>query len=125
MAPKKVLIVDDHLDTRVICRELFTHFGYVVFEAADGTEALDVAKSRVPDLILLDFLMPRGDGLEVLRTLRAHAPLSKTAIVLYTAAATEAEKLLSTEGVQRVVFKPSQASDLLRVVSELIGEAGS
>lgn len=122
MPPKTVLVVDDHSDTRFICRELLTHFGYNVIEACDGAEAVDAAFTHIPDLILLDFRMPRGDGLETVKHLRSHAVLNDTAIVLYTAAATHSIELHAVEGVQRVLFKPLGAVQLVRAIRELIGE---
>ena len=125
MAPKKILVVDDHIDTRIICRELLTHYGYEVCEAAGSQEAIDCAFTELPDLILLDFLMPDSDGLETLRQLRAHSALDHTAIVLYTAAATEAAALRAVDGIQGVLFKPADAKQLLDTVRGLIGEAVS
>lgn len=123
MTPKKILVVDDHLDTRVICRELLTHFGYEVVEATDGNQAVDVANSTRPNLILLDFLMPNSDGISALERLREDASQAETSIILYTAAATELETLRKIEGVQRVLLKPIDSQTLLRVVHELIGPA--
>jgi CheY-like chemotaxis protein len=79
----------------------------------------------VPDLVLLDFLMPHVDGLQTLKNLRATEGMHQTPIVLYTAAATEAQQLMATEGVQAVLFKPLPATDLLKAVRDLIGDAGS
>lgn len=123
MPPKKVLVVDDNNDTRIICRELLTHYGYFVIEACDGASAVDAAFSHLPDLILLDFIMPRGGGLETVKELRSHDGLRHTVIVLYTAAATHAQELHAVEGVQRVLFKPLEATQLIRAVRELIGES--
>ena len=123
MPPKKVLVVDDHGDTRDICNHLLTHFGYKVVLAEDGEGALRAALSEVPDLILLDFLMPHGDGVATLREMQQHEPLRAVPVVLYTAAATRAEELYAVEGLRRVLFKPIEARELLAVVRELIGEA--
>ncbi|HUP89648.1 MAG TPA: response regulator [Longimicrobiales bacterium] len=123
MPPKKILVVDDHLDTRFICRELLTHFGYEVSEAIDGVQAYDVAVENPPHLILLDFLMPNSDGQQTLEKLRAHDGLKNTRIVLYTAAATQMEALRKLTGVERVLLKPLESRHLLQVVRELIGPA--
>lgn len=123
MSPKKILVVDDHIDTRFICRELLTHFGYEVSEAVDGVQAYDVATENPPHLILLDFLMPNADGQQTLERLRAHDGLKDTRIVLYTAAATEMESLRKLKGVDRVLLKPLETRHLLQVVREIIGPA--
>jgi len=120
--PKKILVVDDHADTREICRDLFTHFGYVVLLASDGVEAVSVATAETPDLILLDFLMPHISELEALRQMRSHERLRSTPVVFFTAAVTHLEELTRIEGVTRVLLKPMEALALLQVVRELIGE---
>ena len=121
MPPKKILVVDDHVDTRVICRELFTHYGYEVLEASDGIEAVDVAFTHLPDLILMDFLMPNADGAETIRQLRAHAALANTRIVLYTAAATQLDELQKIEGMDGVLVKPLEVRFLIKLVESLLG----
>jgi len=120
--PKKVLIVDDHADTRIICHELLNHFGYTVIEASNGIEAVDLAFTHLPDLILLDFLMPESDGAETLKRLRSHNSLAQTAIVFFTAAATHATQLNSLQGIQGLILKPIEAEQLLGCVRGLIGE---
>lgn len=121
--PKKILIVDDHADSRIICRDLLGHYGYEVVEAEDGDEALEISLAQLPDLVLLDFLMPRSDGRETLERLRAAAHMDGKAIVLYTAAAVQLAQLEGLEGVDRVLLKPVEAKMLLRVVQDLIGPA--
>lgn len=122
MPPKKVLVVDDHSDTREICRQLLEHFGYGVLLASDGMEALDVAVANRPDMVLLDFLMPHSSGVETLQRLRAHDHLRETPVVFFTAAATHAQELSEIEGVACVLLKPVEARGVLEVVRELIGE---
>ena len=117
---RKILVVDDHVDTRVICRELFTHFGYEVLEAADGISAVDVAFTHLPDVILMDFLMPGENGGEVVRQLRAHGALANTRIILYTAAATEVARLQQLEGVDFVLLKPLEARLLVQSVERVL-----
>ena len=121
---KRVLIVDDHSDTRVICRELLTHYGYLVEEAEDGASALLASAANRPDLVLLDFLMPERDGLQVLTELRSRTETALTPVVLYTAAAARLAELSAHPQVTRVLLKPTEAAELVAVVQELIGPAG-
>jgi two-component system chemotaxis response regulator CheY len=118
---KRVLIVDDHVDSRFICRELLNYFGYAVDEAANGAEALQAFAANPPDMVLLDFLLPQQDGLEVLAELRELPEYAKTPIVLYTAAATHAAELAAHPHVSRVLLKPVETAQLMRVVRELVG----
>lgn len=119
--PKTVLIVDDHSDTRIICRELLTHYGFVAREAQSGAEALAMAQAACPDLILLDFLMPEQDGLQVLAQLRQLPETAETPIVLYTAAAARVDEIAAHPLVTRVLVKPLEAKRLLNAVYDLIG----
>ena len=122
MSVKKILVADDHTDTRIICRELLTHYGYVVLEAEDGQQAVKQSMEHAPDLVLLDFLMPNSDARETLEQLRGQERMRDTAIVIYTAAATHAVQLHALPGVQQVLYKPVEASRLLKVVRDLFGD---
>lgn len=123
MAAKRILVVDDHSDTREISQQLLTHFGYEVYVAEDGVEALDVALTAQPHLVLMDFLMPHGDGLQAIGMLKRHEPLRDVPVVLYTAAATEYNALVGAAGVTRVLLKPVEARQLLACVQDVIGPA--
>jgi DNA-binding NtrC family response regulator len=68
---KRVLIADDEKNMRWVLGEALATEGYEIIEAADGKEALAAIKDTVPDLMVLDHKMPRPDGMEVLRRLRA------------------------------------------------------
>ena len=68
---KRVLIVEDDRFLRRACQARLEQQGYTILTAQDGEEALRIVKAEVPDLILLDLLMPKLNGLEVLRALRA------------------------------------------------------
>ena len=123
MPAKKVLVVDDHDDSREICRELLGFYGYDVATAEDGAEAMQLALTNAPDLVLLDFLLPHGDGIQTLRAMRADPSLLNTKIVLYTAAITERDSLMAVEGVDGILFKPVETAQLLTAVRSLIGNA--
>jgi CheY-like chemotaxis protein len=70
VATKRVLIVEDNFDNRVIYSDLLRHAGYEVLEAEEGRQGLDVARTARPDVVLLDLSMPVMDGWETLRRLR-------------------------------------------------------
>ena len=85
--PALILIADDNEANRdILTRRLEAH-GYHIIMAADGEEALDSARSKLPDLILLDIMMPKMDGLEVCRQLKADTTLPWIPIILVTARA--------------------------------------
>ena len=92
-------------------------------EARNGSEAIALVGEVRSDLILLDFLMPDRDGIEVLRELRSLNATSQTPVVIYTAAASHLEELMKNPQVTRVLLKPLEATRLLAAVQELIGPA--
>src|SRR3712207_2109601 len=81
----KVLVVDDDLDTRQIVRWMLEEWGYQVLEAGDGREAVEVAERGRPDVVLMDLAMPRVDGFDAIRSIRAHPELKELPIIALTA----------------------------------------
>jgi two-component system nitrate/nitrite response regulator NarL len=84
-APLRVLVADDEDDVRLLLRLQLEARGHTVTEAADGDEALEQCRLSPPDGIVLDLLMPRRNGFEVIPVLRSEYP--DIAIVAYTAVA--------------------------------------
>ncbi|MDP2329217.1 MAG: response regulator [Reyranella sp.] len=85
--PARILVVDDVADNVEILRTRLESLGYEIVVAEDGEQALAVAREALPDLILLDIMMPKIDGLEVVRRLKADATLPFIPVVLVTAKA--------------------------------------
>ncbi len=83
--PHRILIADDHEDNVELLRARLEARGYTTLSAADGQEALDTAERERPDLILLDVMMPKLDGIEVARRLKANRALPYMPIILQTA----------------------------------------
>ena len=77
-----ILVAEDNVDSREMMHVLLESKGYVVFEAADGARAVDVALEQHPDLILIDLQLPKMDGLMVTRSLRKHAEFKHVPIVV-------------------------------------------
>ncbi|MBI3965234.1 MAG: response regulator, partial [Chloroflexi bacterium] len=91
---RTVLIADDHASVRTLVREYLTEHGYRVVAAADGKEALAVARTERPDLILLDLMMPNVDGLEFMRIFRRDQNIP---IIVLTAKVEETDKVIGLE----------------------------
>jgi len=70
VATQRILIADDETDIRHVLRTRLEFEGYTVLEAANGAEAVTMAQDQVPDLIVLDVMMPQMDGVEVCNRLR-------------------------------------------------------
>ena len=102
-----VLVVDDVVDGREMLAEYLAFRGFQVTEAASGCEALDVARSLRPDIILMDLAMPDVDGLETTRRLKADALTKHAMIVAVTARAfPHDQKAARDAGCDAVVVKP-------------------
>src|SRR5262245_34586685 len=85
--PPRILIVDDNETNRDILDARLTAHGYQKLQAADGEEALVAAREHLPDLILLDVMMPKLGGIEVCRRIKGDESYPYTPIVLVTAKA--------------------------------------
>ncbi|MEY2403401.1 MAG: two-component system, NtrC family, nitrogen regulation response regulator NtrX [Acidimicrobiaceae bacterium] len=93
----RVLICDDEPDIRLLFRTAFEREGAIVDEACDGDECLEVAGANCPDVVILDLMMPKRDGLSTLPMLRRQCPSS--AVVVVTAhAAIEAFEVSRSRG---------------------------
>src|SRR4051812_42081621 len=87
-----ILIVDDHLDTCEILKRLLERRGHNVLCAGSGDDGLTIARTVLPELIILDYMMPDTSGLDVLRALKASADLRDIPVVMYSAAPGSAER---------------------------------
>jgi CheY-like chemotaxis protein len=84
-----ILIVDDEPILRQLFQKVLEHEGHTVMTAANGRDALAVLRERVPDLIMLDLLMPTMDGTTFLRLMRRHADWADIPVVIMSAIANE------------------------------------
>lgn len=124
MADAKILVVDDDKKTVDLIQLYLEKDGYRVLAAYDGRQALELARQKRPDLIVLDLMLPAVDGLDVCRILRGE---SKVPIIMLTARTTEEDKLLSLDlGADDYVTKPFSPRELLarvRAVLRRVAEA--
>jgi adenylate cyclase len=119
--PPRILIADDQpMNVDILQMRLAVH-GYELLTAADGEEALGVARAQLPDLILLDIMMPKMDGLEVCRLLKGDAALPFMPIIMVTAKADTKDIVAGLEaGADEYLTKPvDQAALVARVKSML------
>ncbi len=115
-----VLICDDEEVLRALVRATLDAERHSVFEASDGDEALDQARRVLPDVILLDMMMPGKTGLDVLSELRREPQLAKTPVVMLTARTQAADRdAAALAGATRFLAKPFRPSELAASVDEL------
>ena len=118
-----VLVVEDFADNRFMMRQLLEMSGSQVVEAVDGKEAVDVAESVRPDLILMDLSLPRLDGLDATRRIRELEGLRLVPIVAVSAHDTNdfhADALAA--GCNEYVTKPIDFDELDALVKKLLGK---
>ena len=83
--PEKIFIVDDNFINRKLLAEILKKEGYALLEAQDGEEAVELALKEIPDLILLDIMMPKKDGYEVCEELKNSAVTANIPIIFLSA----------------------------------------
>ena len=119
--PPRILIVDDSEVNRDILDARLKSHGFETLQAADGEEALDAARRHLPDLILLDVMMPKLNGFEVCRRLKSDTALPFMSIILVTSRADTKDIVLGLDaGADEYLTKPvDQAALMARVRSTL------
>ena len=116
-----VLVADDEEDIRSLVAFRLRRAGYEVITAADGEEALLLATTRLPDLVVLDMMMPKATGLEVTRSMREHEATKVIPVILLTARAQEGDVISGFEaGADDYVKKPFSPQDLQARVQALL-----
>lgn len=116
----EILIVDDDPPIRNLLRQIFKRMGFDAREARDGVEAISCVSEALPRLIMLDLMMPRMNGWEVLQHLRDQGLLDKLPVIVLTAVGTQRTEGLSEFGVRAVLSKPFEISDLISTVQKII-----
>ena len=114
----RALVVDDYDDAREMYAEFLAYKGFEVVQAQNGLQAMALAESLLPDLIVLDLALPDVDGIEVTRRLKASPLTSAIPIVMITANAQSAMLDQARKaGCAAVLVKPCTPEELLEVVS--------
>jgi len=121
MAKAKILLVEDDRGLAEVIEYNLKRSGYEVLRAHDGRDAINQAQLKVPDLILLDVMLPVLDGIEVCRALRASEETQDTLIMMLTARTEEADQLVGfSVGADDYVAKPFSVAVLLQRVRALL-----
>jgi CheY-like chemotaxis protein len=118
-ADRTILICEDETSLRELVRAVLGP-QYRYLEAVDGVEALELARTEAPDLVVLDLMLPRVSGFEVLKALRQDPVTGRVPVIVLSAWA-HAELEAEAQGADRFVSKPFEPGELAAVVRELLG----
>ena len=121
-AKPTILVADDEEDVRELVAYRLSRSGYEVIEAADGEEAFRLAAEHPPDLMVLDVMMPRLDGYELTRRVRAEESLRSVPVILLTARSQETDVSRGFEvGADDYLKKPFNPDELVARVRAVLG----
>ncbi len=119
---KKILVVDDEEITTDLAKTFLEKHGFTVVIAKDGDEALTIAYDEVPDLILLDVMLPTIDGFEVCRQLKGNDSFKKTPILMFTAKGLSSDMERGEEvGADEYIVKPFSGKALVATIRKHLG----
>ncbi len=121
MVQKTLLLVEDDPDLLEVLRLTFEMEGFRLVLATDGEQALDKAKRHAPDLVILDVMLPKLDGIEVCRQLRAEPAFRRLPILMLTAKSEESDVVLGLGmGADDYLSKPARPRELVARVRSLL-----
>lgn len=120
MTKATILVCDDEPTMRELLRVILAE-EYDVFEAADGREALELAKAAHPDIILLDLMLPEISGLDVLARLRQEDVFGDPGVIVLTALR-DAAASAAEGGADRFLLKPFEIGELQSAIEEVVAE---
>ena len=124
MAEEKILVVDDEDNILELLKFNLENNSYKVVTASNGDEALKLARSEEPNLILLDLMLPGLDGYELCKEIRRDVNLSHTPIIMITAKSEELDKILGLElGADDYITKPFSIREMLARVKAVLRRA--
>lgn len=119
---KKILIVDDEQDIVETLKFILEANNYECFCAYNGEDGLNLAKEIMPDLIILDVMMPKINGYKISRLLKYDNKYKDIPIIMVTARSQEQDKLIGEEtGVNEYISKPFELDEILEAVKKYLG----
>lgn len=120
----KILVVDDEADILNLAKTILEEKEFQVVTASDGEEALRKAEAEVPDLVLLDLLMPIKTGLEVCKVMKDHAKTRHIPVVIFTVHGRDIDRRKATEaGCDGYITKPFTSEVLIAEVKQHLEKA--
>jgi CheY-like chemotaxis protein len=118
---RRILVVDDEPDVLLLCRVNLEFEGYEVVEAADGEAALERLREQRVDAVLLDVMMPRMDGWQVLEAIKADEDLADVPVVMLTAKVQDQDQIRGwSQGAAEYITKPFSPLALSQVLQDVL-----
>lgn len=128
--PKKVLVIDDDSDTRTVLGSWLSDAGWIVYESESAEEGLMLARKELPDLILMDVMLPGVDGFEALRRLRNDPATGSILVIMLTAVnqyelgadhdAESTGRRLGVPAPEGFINKPVDREDFLAAIAAVV-----
>ena len=122
MTGKKILVVEDHKDSCLWISAVLRQSGFTALEAGDGAGAVRLARSELPDLILLDMHLPCGGGEFVLESIRKLESCRRIPVIIMSGDTGLDEDALLEQGAVEVFRKPVDVHEFLRAIREWAGK---
>ena len=120
MDRKKILVADDEPSIRLTVTRMLDK-DYIVLEATNGEEAVDIAKGQRPDLILMDLMMPKMDGYTACSKIKADQATKVIPVIMLTAVGHEFNRKFAMEmGADGYITKPFSSQDLLHTIGQFL-----
>jgi DNA-binding response OmpR family regulator len=122
---KKIAVIEDDADLFALLKYNLSKEGFAVIGAQTGRGAAELCRREKPDLVLLDIMLPDADGLEICKSIRAHAELAHIPVIFLTARASETDRIVGLElGANDYIVKPFFVRELLaRIKIQFRGQA--
>jgi len=118
---KTILIVEDEPRNLKLLRDLLQRFGYEILEALDGEQGVKLAGEKMPDLILMDIMMPKMDGLEATRIIKADTKTKHIPVIALTSYAMKGDREKTVEaGCDGYIAKPIDIKEVLKAIEHYL-----
>jgi len=117
----RIIVVDDLKQNRYLLQKLLEGHNYTVETASNGVEALEVARKRLPDMIITDTLMPKMDGFQLCRELKRDEGLKDIPVLFYSATYTDekSRKLALDIGAVEYIIKPQEPDVFIKIINKV------
>jgi len=118
---KTILIVEDEPKNMKLLRDLLQRFGYEILEAPDGEQGVKITGEKIPDLILMDIMMPKMDGLEATRIIKADNKTKHIPVIALTSYAMKGDREKTIEaGCDGYIAKPLDIQEVLKTIEHFL-----